>query len=473
MQIWSNEAQERYVLAIAPDSLEMFKAMCERERCPYAVIGEATIEQQLVVEDRHFHNNPVDMDLSVLLGKPPKMTRDVVHLARSLPDVDVSAMELGEAAYRVLRLPAVGDKTFLISIGDRTVGGMTARDQMVGPWQVPVADVAVTLMGYHTYLGEAFAVGERTPVALVNPAASGRMAVGEAITNIAAASIDQISDIKLSANWMAAAGHPGEDAGLYDTVQAVGMELCPQLGISIPVGKDSMSMKSVWSDGAVKKEVSAPLSLIVSAFAPTRDARKTLTPQLRTDAGDTDLILIDLGAGRNRLGGSALAQVYKQIGNATPDVVNADKLKAFFATVQQLNRNGKLLAYHDRSDGGLFVTLCEMMFAGHVGVTVDMDELCADQVRNGVERRGEMEPELAPGQYSTGIFNVLFSEELGAVLQVKRSDTPAVMQAFFEAGLRSEFHVIGVLNGDDHIRLMRGDSAIFDQPRVDLQRAWS
>ncbi|MEW5944453.1 MAG: phosphoribosylformylglycinamidine synthase, partial [Pseudomonadota bacterium] len=378
-QIWCNEAQERYVLAIEPASLDMFRAICERERCPFAVVGTADDQGWLVVEDSHFGNRPVEMELSVLLGKPPRMTRNVAHLDRPLPGFDAGGLDLAEAAYRVLRLPAVADKTFLISIGDRTVGGMTARDQMVGPWQVPVADAAVTLMGYDTCRGEAFAMGERTPLALIDGPASGRMAVGEAVTNIAGALIGDIGNIKLSANWMAAAGHPGEDAVLYDTVHAVGMEFCPELGISIPVGKDSMSMKTTWieSPGGFgadlpaeqvsrsqdvperKKEVISPLSLIVSAFAPTPDARKALTPQLRTDAGETDLILIDLGRGRCRLGGSALAQVYKQIGNEAPDAPAASQLKAFFATIQQLNRDGRLLAYHDRSDGGLFVTLCE------------------------------------------------------------------------------------------------------------------
>jgi phosphoribosylformylglycinamidine synthase len=473
MQIWSNEAQERYVLAIAPESLPLFTAMCERERCPFAVIGEATDEQQLVVEDSHFGNQPVDMDLSVLLGKPPKMTRDVTHLKRDLPKCNFVGVEFKEAAYRVLRLPTVADKTFLISIGDRSVGGMTARDQFVGPWQTPVADVAVTTMGYKTYLGEAFAMGERTPLALVDAATSGRMAVGEAITNIAAALIDKIGDIKLSANWMAPAGHPGEDAALYDTVKAVGMELCPALGISIPVGKDSMSMKTVWEENGAKKEVTAPVSLIVTAFAPSPDARKTLTPQLRTDCGDTDLILIDLGVGMNRLGGSALVQVYNQIGNAAPDVVNAASLKAFFDTLQKLNREGKLIAYHDRSDGGLFVTLSEMMFAGHVGVTIDIDDLCAEQIRNDVELRGQEEPDIPPGKYSEKIFNILFSEELGAVLQVRRSDTTAVMDTFFAAGLRSELHVIGTLNSDDRLSILRKDVEIFNETRIELQRAWS
>jgi len=473
MQIWCNEAQERYVLAIRPDSLAQFKAICERERCPFAVLGAATKEHHLLVEDAHFGNAPVDVDLGIILGKPPKMTRDVAHVQRDLPPLDFKAMELKGAVERVLRLPAVASKTFLISIGDRTVGGMTARDQMVGPWQVPVADCAVTLMGYNTALGEAFALGERTPVALIDAPASGRMAVGETLTNLAAAPIEKLSDIKLSANWMAPTGHPGEDAALFDTVRAVGMELCPELGIGIPVGKDSMSMKTVWSEGETRKEVTAPISLIVSGFAPVYDARKTLTPQLRTDCGDTDLILIDLGAGRSRLGGSALAQVYNQVGDRCPDVVNPAKLKAFFETVQALNRDGKILAYHDRSDGGLLATLCEMAFAGHTGITVDLDELCFDQIRVGVERHGEEEPELAPGTYSSHIYPVLFNEELGAVLQVRRADTKAVLETFFSVHLRSELHVIGTLNGEDRIRFVRNEVEIYSAPRVALQRIWS
>jgi len=518
MQIWCNEAQERYVLAIKAEDRTQFDAICARERCPYAVVGEATAEQRLVLEDSHFNNRPIDMELAVLLGKPPKMTRDVVRLNKPLPAFEVDGIDLKEAAFRVLRLPSVADKTFLIAIGDRTVGGMTARDQFVGPWQIPVADVAVTLAGFATHCGEAFAMGERTPLALINPAASGRMAIGEALTNIAAAAIADLGDVKLSANWMAAAGHPGEDAALYDTVRAVGMELCPQLGISIPVGKDSMSMKTVWTEilspdsfgadlpaeqvsrnqngvgtdsfgadlpaeqvsrnqngvGTVKKSVTAPLSLIISAFAPCTDARLTLTPQLRTDAGDTDLILIDLGHGRNRLGGSALAQVYKQVGNQAPDVVSAGQLKAFFATIQQLNAEGKLLAYHDRSDGGLFAALCEMMFAGHVGVSVDMDELCIERIAVDAEENDDDEETAVPQQgFTERIFGVLFNEELGALLQVRRSDTPAVMTAFFNAGLRGELHVIGTLNQDDRLGIMRNGREIFAEGRVELQRAWS
>ena len=473
MQIWCNEAQERYVLAIKPEALAAFQALCERERCPFSVLGVATREHHLRVEDNHFHNSPVDVDLSVILGKAPKMTRTVQHVQRTLPAIDLSVMELTDAAERVLRLPVVASKTFLIAIGDRSVGGFTARDQMVGPWQVPVADCAVTLMGHNTTLGEAFAVGERAPLALIDAPASGRMAVGEAITNMAAAPIAQLSDIKLSANWMAPAGHPGEEAALFDTVYAVGMELCPALGISIPVGKDSMSMKTVWDEQGEKRAVTAPISLVVTGFAPVTDVRRTLTPQLRSDCGETDLLLVDLGCGRNRLGGSALAQVHNQIGNDAPDVVDAAKLKAFFETIQKLNREQRLLAYHDRSDGGLFVTLCEMAFAGHTGITLDADEICIEQVRNDMERFGSDEPSLAPGEVSERIFRVLFNEELGAVLQVRRADTASVMDAFIAADLLGTLHVIGSLNNDDRIRFMRRSKTVYDVPRIALQRIWS
>src|SRR5450830_510778 len=336
-ELWSNEAQERYVMAIARKDLARFAEICERERCPFAVVGEATEERHLTVEDSHFHNKPVDMDLSVLLGKPPKMTRDVSHVYRELKAFDTHKIHLKEAVERVLRLPGVADKTFLITIGDRTVTGLVARDQMVGPWQIPVADVAVTLAGYETYRGEAFAIGERAPIALIDGPASGRMAIGEAITNIAASAIEKLSDLKLSANWMAPAGHAGEDAALFDTVAAVGMEFCPQLGISIPVGKDSMSMKTVWEEKGEKKAVTAPISLVVTAFAPTWDARKTLTPQLqmREELGEAALILIDLGAGKNRMGASALAQVYGATDDTAPDIEDASRLKAFFEAIQR------------------------------------------------------------------------------------------------------------------------------------------
>ncbi len=451
LQIWCNEAQERYVLAIAAEDLDAFKKLCERERCPYAVVGSAAVEDRLLVRDPVFANTPVDMELSVLLGKPPKMIRDVVHRAVRLPAIDLSDINLSEAGLRVLRLPAVADKTFLIAIGDRTVGGMSARDQMVGPWQVPVADVAVTLLGFREYRGEAMAMGERTQLALIDPAASGRMAVGEAITNIAAARIERIGDIKLSANWMAAAGHPGEDAALYDTVRALGMELCPQLGISIPVGKDSMSMKTTWSEGGVKKEVTAPLSLIVSAFARVTDARQTLTPQLRTDCGKTELILIDLGAGRNRLGGSALAQVYGRIGNVAPDVDDAGLLLAFFAVIQKLNSEGRILAYHDRSDGGLFVTFCEMMFAGRCGIAADIGSLA--------------------GKHN--LLDALFNEELGAVIQIRSAERDTAIGALANAGLGSISHRIGQVNVSGKLAIAHDDEPVYLTDRVELHRAWS
>ena len=474
MQIWSNESQERYVLGVPEARIDEFDAICARERCPYAVVGIARADGQLVVEDTLFANRPVDMPLEVLLGKPPRMHRDVKRVAKALAPVDTSAIDLKEAAYRVLRLPTVADKTFLVSIGDRSVGGMCARDQMVGPWQVPVADCAVTTMGYATFLGEAMAIGERTPVALIDGPASGRMAVGEALTNIAAASIRDIGDVKLSANWMCAAGHPGEDASLFDTVRAVGMELCPALGVSIPVGKDSMSMKTTWKDAATgeAKSVTAPLSLIVSAFAPVTDARRTLTPQLRRDAGETELVLIDLGGGRNRLGASALAQVHGQLGDRAPDVDEPAKLKAFFAAIQSLNAAGKVLAYHDRSDGGLFATLCEMAFAGRAGITVYLDNLAIDPKQLDVDGH-ERQTDVLAGNLAERILAVLFNEELGAVLQVRKDDRAAVMQALREAGLSRESHVIGHPNAEGQVRVIVNGKPVLAEKRVDLHRAWS
>ncbi len=451
LQIWCNEAQERYVLAIAPAHLDAFRSICERERCPFAVVGSATSDQHLMVNDTRLAITPVDMELAVLLGKPPKMLRDVTHRAVKLPAFDPALIDLHEAAFRVLQLPAVADKTFLISIGDRTIGGMTARDQMVGPWQVPVADVAVTLLGFDEYRGEAMAMGERTPLALIDAAASARMAVGEAITNIATAAIADIGDVKLSANWMAAAGHPGEDAALYDAVRAVGMELCPQLGISIPVGKDSMSMKTTWSEGGRQKEVTAPVSLIVSAFARVTDARRTLTPQLHTDCRETELILIDLGQGKCRLGGSALAQVYGELGNLAPDVDDAALLRGFFDAIQQLNAAGKILAYHDRSDGGLFVTLCEMIFAGRCGIDADIGALSG--ARTALE--------------------VLFNEELGAVIQVRRDDVAAAMKILAMTGLGDACRSIGRVDTSGRLAITAGGSQIFSAERIELHRTWS
>ncbi len=471
-EIWCNEAQERYVLAIAAKDLPLFQALCERERCPFSVVGKATKDGQLTVADRHFKNNPVDMPMEVLLGKPPRMTRKVAHVAPVLKHFAAEGLDLVEAAYRVLRHPTVANKSFLITIGDRTVGGFTARDQFVGPWQMPVADVAVTAMGYDTNLGEAMAMGERSPIALIDPAASGRMAVGEAITNLAAAAVNDISDIRLSANWMAAAGHPGEDAALFDTVRAVGKELCPALDVSIPVGKDSMSMRTLWEDNGEKKAVVSPLSLIITAFAPSPDARRTLTPQLRTDAGETDLILFDLGRGQNRLGGSVLGQVYGELGDACPDLEEPVRLKTFFALIQKLNAQGKLLAYHDRADGGLFATVCEMAFAGRCGVDLDVDELRYHRIHDDIMLDVEDAPD--PHEpYTSRLFGILFNEELGAVVQVRRSDTRAIMDAILDAGLRDEFYIIGATNRKDRIRILREGVAVFDESRADLLEAWS
>ena len=445
-EIWCNEAQERYVLAIAADSVERFRAICERERCPFAVIGSTTPEQRLVVQDPAFDNVPVDMELATLLGKPPKMTRDVSHLSRSLTSFDTAGIDVAEAAIRVLAFPAVADKTFLVTIADRTVGGLCSRDPMVGPWQVPVADVAVTLADYDGYAGEAMAMGERTPLALINPPASARMAVGEALTNLAAAGIE-LDAVKLSANWMAAAGHPGEDAALYDTVRAVALELCPALGISIPVGKDSLSMRTGWREDGVEKAVTAPVSLIVSAFAPVADARRVLTPQLALDRGETLLMLVDLGDGKNRLGGSTLAQVYGQLGDIAPDVDDPADLKAFFTTMQAVHAAGKVLAYHDRSDGGLFASLAETAFASRCGIDAELDELPGDAVA------------------------ALFNEELGAVLQIATQDRHDVVAAFEAAGLHCV--AIGTAVRGDRFRVTREGAAVLDASRVELHRVWS
>ena len=473
-EIWSNESQERYVLAIAPDSLPAFKAMCERERCLFAVVGTATEERQLKLIDPELGNEPVDMPMDVLLGKPPKMQRDVHHVQNEFPAIDLTGIDLEEAAKRVLLLPTVGDKSFLITIGDRTVGGMSVRDQMVGPWQVPVADCAVTSMSFEGYLGEAMAMGERTPLAVINAPASGRMAVGEAITNIAAASINDISDIKLSANWMAACGQPGQDAALFDTVKAVGMELCPALGISIPVGKDSLSMRTTWRDEENDaKAVVSPVSLIVSAFAPVNDTRKSLTPQIKTDAGDTVMILIDLGRGKNRMGASAFAQVMGQLGNDAPDVDSAEDLKAFFAAIQQLNGAGKLLAYHDRSDGGLYATLAEMAFAGRSGLSINLDILAMEaghgadhgDAKNWAGQVSERRNELT--------LRALFAEELGAVIQVPAEEKSVVMDVLRSHNLGACSHIIGKPNDRGVIEFTRDAKIIYNQERATLHRFWS
>ncbi|MDH1264236.1 phosphoribosylformylglycinamidine synthase [Pseudomonas sp. GD03944] len=451
-EIWSNESQERYVLAVSAADFERFQAICERERCPFAVVGEATEEPQLTVTDSHFGNTPVDMPLEVLLGKPPRMHRSVTREAELGDDFDPSALNLDESVERVLRHPAVASKSFLITIGDRTITGLVARDQMVGPWQVPVADVAVTATSFDVYTGEAMAMGERTPLALLDAPASGRMAIGETLTNLAASSIAKISDIKLSANWMSAAGHPGEDARLYDAVKAVGMQLCPELGLTIPVGKDSMSMKTKWSEEGTEKSVTSPMSLIVTGFAPVTDVRKTLTPQLRMDKGETDLILIDLGRGQNRMGASILAQVYGQIGRQAPDVDDAEDLKAFFAVIQGLNADGHLLAYHDRSDGGLLTTVLEMAFAGHCGLNLFLDALADNR------------DELAA---------VLFNEELGAVIQVRQDATPDILAQFSAAGLDDCVAVIGQPVNNGEVAISFNGQPVFGGQRRMLQRQWA
>nr|WP_314570948.1 phosphoribosylformylglycinamidine synthase [uncultured Pseudomonas sp.] len=453
LEIWSNESQERYVLAVDAADFERFQAICERERCPFAVVGEATAEPQLTVTDSHFGNSPVDMPLEVLLGKAPRMHRSAVREQALGDDFDPAQLDLAESIERVLHHPAVASKSFLITIGDRTITGLVARDQMVGPWQVPVADVAVTATSFDVYSGEAMAMGERTPLALLDAPASARMAVGETLTNIAASSIAKISDIKLSANWMSAAGHPGEDARLYDAVQAVGMQLCPALGITIPVGKDSMSMKTQWSEEGTDKSVTSPMSLIITGFAPVVDIRKTLTPQLRMDKGETDLILIDLGRGQNRMGASILAQAHGKLANRAPDVDDAEDLKAFFAVIQGLNADGHLLAYHDRSDGGLLASVVEMAFAGHCGLNLQLATVAHSREEVGA---------------------VLFNEELGAVIQVRQDATPMILAQFSAAGLGNDcVAVIGQPINNGAVNIRYHDDVLFSGERRLLQRQWA
>jgi phosphoribosylformylglycinamidine synthase len=465
-EIWCNEAQERYVLAISASELEIFRKICERERCPFAVLGTATDDGRLVVEDPKLKHRPVDLDLSMILGKPPKMLRDVQRLAPAKSGLDLADVTLALAANRVLHHPAVANKTFLVSIGDRTVGGLCSRDPFVGPWQVPAADCAVTLADYEGYRGEAFSIGERTPLALIDAPASGRIAVGEALTNLAAAGV-ALDRVKLSANWMAAAGHPGEDAALFDTVKAVALELCPALGVSIPVGKDSLSMRTAW-DG---KEVVSPMSLIVSAFAPVEDVRAALTPQLRTDAGETELLLVDLGRGRNRLGGSILAQVFGQMGSEAPDLDDPRFLKNFFSALKEIRPF--LLAYHDRSDGGLFATVCEMAFAGHTGVSISLDALAYDAGADDVDAFKRNADEQLAGRFKDLALHALFSEELGAVLQIRAADRSKVMAALGAAGLGEHSHVIGQLNARDEVHITRNNRPVLTAKRDHLQRVWS
>ena len=447
MGIWCNEAQERYVLLVAPERAAEFAEICTRENCPHAVIGTLTADEMLVVNDAEFDNQVVNMPMEMLLGKPPKMTRDVVRVQRPDEAIDLAGIELRDAVNRVLRFPTVADKTFLIHIGDRTVGGLCVRDQFVGPWQVPVSDVAITASGFESKTGEAMAMGERTPLAVIDAPASGRIAVGEAVTNIAAAAIHDIGNIKLSANWMAAAGHAGEDAKLFDTVKAVGAELCQELGIAIPVGKDSLSMRARWDDGDGEHQVVAPVSLIVSAFAPVTDVRRHLTPQLRAVDGGSRLLLLDVGEGANRMGGSCLAQVFDRTGGPTPDVDHPDRLKCLFRAVQALNENGLALAYHDRSDGGLLATIAEMMFAGRLGASLQLSGSEEDVLRQ------------------------LFSEELGAVIQVAEDRLDEAQAVLESCG--AGWVDIGRVQADNQLTLYNDDEVIFRASRVDLQRTWS
>lgn len=449
LEIWCNESQERYVLAVSPEKLPLFEELCQRERAPYAVIGEATQEEHLTLSDAHFGNNPIDLPMNVLLGKTPKMTRDVTSSAVENAPVSQDGISIKDALHRVLRLPVVAEKTFLITIGDRSVTGMVARDQMVGPWQIPVSDVAVTTASLDSYHGEAMSMGERAPVALLDFGASARLAVAESITNIAATNIGDIKRIKLSANWMSAAGHKGEDAGLYEAVKAVGEELCPALGLTIPVGKDSMSMKTTWNENGEQKTVTAPLSLVISAFARVEDVRKTVTPQLRTDKGDSRLLLIDLGEGKNRLGATALAQVYKQLGDKPADVVNVTNLKGFFDAMQTLVQQEKLLAYHDRSDGGLIATLAEMAFAGHCGVSVDISALGDNDLA------------------------ILFNEELGAVIQVRENDLNAVRDVLAQHGLLALTKELGSVSANDEFEIKRGNKVLLSEKRSELRGIWA
>ncbi|WP_049258836.1 phosphoribosylformylglycinamidine synthase [Eikenella corrodens] len=466
LQIWCNEAQERYVLSILEKDLDTFRAICERERCPFAVVGTATDDGHLQVRDDLFANKPVDLPLNVLLGKPPKTTRTDKTQQQPEQPFSCSHIDLREAAYRVLQLPAVAAKNFLINIGDRSVGGLTHRDQMVGRWQTPVADCAVTIMGFDTHRGEAMAMGEKPAVALFDAPASGRMCIGEAITNIAAVNIGNIGNVKFSANWMAACGNAGEDEKLYRTVEAVS-QMCQEIGVSIPVGKDSLSMKTVWQDGAEKKSVVSPLSLIATAFAPVQDVRKTVTPDIKPVA-DSMLLLVDLGQGKARMGGSALTQVYGELGGEAPDI-EAGYLKKFYDVIQQLVQEDKLLAYHDRSDGGLFATLAEMAFAGRSGLEANIDEY-AQVLFKEWERKlpNAIVEEVLPLANLTALFN----EELGAVLQVRKQDFADVMAAFDKQDLGNAAYCIGQAHCGSNFTVVNDGETLFDQPLVDLQRAW-
>jgi len=482
-EIWCNESQERYVLAIEAKDLELFKALCERERCPFAVVGEATAERQLQLIDSNQSTGadaamPVDMPMEVLLGKPPRMHRDAQRLAQQFNELNVTDADLAQSIAWVLQQPTVASKSFLITIGDRTVGGLNARDQFVGPWQVPVADCAVTLMDYKGYRGEVMSMGERTPVAVIDAPAAARMAVGEAITNLLAADIHHLRDVKLSANWMAACGSPGEDAKLYDSVKAVGMELCPALGISIPVGKDSLSMATAWQDAGQDKKVVAPVSLIISAFASVQDVRKTLTPQLKLKAQDgvvldTELILIDLGRGKNRMAGSILAQVLNQSGKAVPNLDHPEDLKNLAAAIIELRKENKLLAYHDRSDGGLLACIAEMAFAAHCGVSINVDMIAVDTSQEPDYGDAKNWSQQVSGRRHEQTMRALFNEELGVVIQVRREDRDAVFAVLRKLGLSAFSHVIAKPNTNGHLEIWCDAKKIFSEPRETLQKMWT
>jgi phosphoribosylformylglycinamidine synthase len=476
-EIWCNESQERYVIALDPDRLPLFEQMCARERCPFAVVGVASEAQQLVLEDGAGGERVIDMPMDVLLGKPPKMQRDVQRVVRTERPLQLTGARLEHVALDVLRHPTVASKRFLITIGDRTVGGLSHRDPMVGPWQVPVADCAVTLADYRGFRGEAFAVGERTPLAALDAPAAGRMAVAEAITNLLAAPIE-LSRVKLSCNWMAACGEPGEDAALYDTVRAVGLELCPALGIGVPVGKDSLSMRTRWSDGDTTKQVTAPVSLIVTAFVTLDDVRGTLTPQLQP--GDTTLLLIDLGGGRMRLAGSMLAQVLGQFGcreqDGVPDLDDPQRLPSLVAAINQLRREGLVLAYHDRSDGGLWAAACEMAFAGHRGLDLNVDLLVTEGDGIADSRAEHGDSKNWAGQVgerrNERTLAALFNEELGALIQVRSADRDAVMAVLRAHGMSRHSHVVGKPNDRGVVEVWRDARPVFAAPLAALHQAW-
>ncbi|WP_297363375.1 phosphoribosylformylglycinamidine synthase [Acidiferrobacter sp.] len=452
MQIWCNEAQERYVLAIREEAWAGFMALCERERCPVAVVGRVTEEPRLTVRDAYFADRhapyPVDLPLALFLRDPPRMHRQARSVRRPARTLPTRTLDIHDAVARVLTLPGVASKEFLVTIGDRSISGLVCRDQTVGPWQVPVADVGVTATGYDDITGEALALGERAPIAVIDAAASARMAIGEALTNLAAARIRRLPDVKLSANWMANAGGEGEDAALYRAVEAVGLQLCPALGIAIPVGKDSLSMRAQWTMAGQSREVQAPVSLVVTALAPVMDVRKTLTPVCVSDT-ETDLLLVDFGHGRDRLGGSALAQVYGVEGGRPPDVDDPRLLKLFFGVVQVLNELGLLFSYHDRSDGGLFVTLCEMAFAGKCGLDIDLTGLGLDPVA------------------------ALFNEELGAVLQVPSASRDGILGALKKKGLLRYTKRIGTVRPGRDIIVRYCGRVLLEGDRMAYERLWA